>query len=207
VKKQFNKRIPSIILVLSILLSLFVTSVFAASALTLKSNSKLYFDEIDGMKLIMGVGENQSVSSLLSNFNKSNEIVVKNDNKVISGNESVGTGTTVSLNDDFAYIVVNGDTDGDGENEQVNQLLVMPQLIPEDASVVVKYTVNGSERTKTAKLKGWKDLSDNVVDEWNLGVRYTYRLVYGASAADKDRIYFAPGTEEWIEHDVIVIQL
>ena len=72
---------------------------------------------------------------------------------------------------------------------------------------MVKYTVNGSERTKTAKLKGWKDLSDNVVDEWNLGVRYTYRLVYGASAADKDRIYFAPGTEEWIEHDVIVIQL
>ena len=81
----------------------------------------------------------------------------------------------------YVAMLAASDTDEEGETEQVNQLLVMPQLIPEDASVVVKYTVNGSERTKTAKLKGWKDLSDNVVDEWDLGVRYTYRLVYGAS--------------------------
>lgn len=99
------------------------------------------------------------------------------------------------------------DTDEDGEVEQVNQLLLMPQAIPDEASVVVKYTVNGSERTKTAKIKGWTDLANNVVDAWDMGVRYTYRLVYGSAAADQDRIYFAPGTEEWVEHEVIVIQL
>ena len=128
---------------------------------------------------------------------------------VSEGNPYVGFAGSVQfpITPQYVASLAASDTDDDGETEQVNQLLVMPQLIPEDASVVVKYTVNGSERTKTAKLKGWKDLSDNVVDEWNLGVRYTYRLVYGASAADKDRIYFAPGTEEWIEHDVIVIQL
>lgn len=99
------------------------------------------------------------------------------------------------------------DTDAPGENEKCNQLLLMPQDLTDDATVVVTYTVNGSLRSKTAKLNAGKDLLGNFVPTWEPGIRYTYRLVYGQSAADKDRIYFAPGAEAWTDHSTIVIDL
>lgn len=101
------------------------------------------------------------------------------------------------------------DQDEDGEVEESHQLLLMPQDLTDDATVVVTYTVNGSLRTKTAKLKDGIVLkSDGVtVSTWEHGTRYTYRLVYGKSAADQDRIYFAPGAEQWADHEVIVITL
>jgi hypothetical protein len=101
------------------------------------------------------------------------------------------------------------DQDEDGEVEESHQLLLMPQDLTDDATVVVTYTVNGSLRTKTAKLKeGIVLKSDGVtVSTWEPGTRYTYRLVYGKSAADQDRIYFAPGAEQWTDHEVLVIDL
>ena len=101
------------------------------------------------------------------------------------------------------------DQDEDGEVEKSHQLLLMPQELTDDATVVVTYTVNGSLRTKTAKLKeGIVLKSDGVtVSTWEPGTRYTYRLVYGKSAADQDRIYFAPGAEQWVDHEVLVIDL
>lgn len=99
------------------------------------------------------------------------------------------------------------DTDAAGENEESHQLLLMPQILGDDACVKVTYTVNGHQHSKIAKFNEWKDLSNNDVDEWKMGVRYTYRLVYSQSTADKDKIYFSPSTEDWDEHDVIVIEL
>lgn len=99
------------------------------------------------------------------------------------------------------------DTDAPGEEEKCNQLLLMPQDLTDDATVVVTYTVNGSERSKTAKLKDGIDVLGHSVPTWEPGVRYTYRLVYGQAAADQDRIYFAPGAEEWTDHEVIVVEL
>ena len=99
------------------------------------------------------------------------------------------------------------DSDGPEENEKCNQLLLMPQTLTEDATVVVTYTVNGNEKSKTAQLKNGIDVEDNAGDVWLPGVRYTYRLVYGKAAADQDRIYFAPGTAEWEDHAVVVIEL
>lgn len=99
------------------------------------------------------------------------------------------------------------DTDAPGEVEKCNQLLLLPQTLTDDATVVVTYTVNGSVRSKTAKLNAGIDVLGNPVSIWVPGVRYTYRLVYGQSAADKDRIYFAPGAEEWTDHEVIVVEL
>lgn len=99
------------------------------------------------------------------------------------------------------------DTDAPGEVEKCNQLLLMPQELTDDATVVVTYTVNGSVRSKTAKLNAGIDVLGNSVPAWEPGVRYTYRLVYGQSAADQDRIYFAPGASEWTDHEVIVVEL
>jgi hypothetical protein len=101
------------------------------------------------------------------------------------------------------------DHDEDGEVEKSHQLLLMPQDLTDDATVVVTYTVNGSLRTKTAKLKDGIVLktTDESVSTWEPGTRYTYRLVYGKSAADQDRIYFAPGAEQWVDHEVLVIDL
>ena len=103
-----------------------------------------------------------------------------------------------------------GDQDEDGEVEESHQLLLMPQELTDDATVVVTYTVNGSLRTKTAQLKEGivlKSTSGETVSTWAPGTRYTYRLVYGKSAADQDRIYFAPGAEQWVDHEVLVIDL
>lgn len=99
------------------------------------------------------------------------------------------------------------DVDQDGENEISNQLILMPQELPAEAIVKVTYTVNGNTHHKTAELRGWEDLSGNPVDAWEMGVRYTYRLVYSSSTAAKDKIYFSPSTDNWVEHDVVVITL
>lgn len=69
-----------------------------------------------------------------------------------------------------------GDQDEDGEVEESHQLLLMPQELTDEATVVVTYTVNGNPRTKTAKLKeGIVLKSDGVtVSTWEPGTRYTY---------------------------------
>lgn len=99
------------------------------------------------------------------------------------------------------------DTDAAEENEESHQLLLMPQTLDGNEFVKVTYTVNGHQHSKVAKFNEWKDLSNNDVDEWKMGVRYTYRLVYSQGTADKDKIYFSPSTDQWVEHDVVVIEL
>ena len=99
------------------------------------------------------------------------------------------------------------DTDEADENEESHQLLLMPQELTDAARVKVTYTVNGHQHSKVAKFNEWKDTSDKDVDEWQMGVRYTYRLVYSQGTADKDKIYFSPSTDQWVEHDIVVIEL
>lgn len=111
------------------------------------------------------------------------------------------------LNPQYVAELAATDTDEPGEVDNCNQLLLMPQTLTDEAKVVVTYTVNDQEKSKTAELNNGIDLEDHPVHEWLPGVRYTYRLVYGKSAADKDRIYFAPGAEAWKDHSTIVIDL
>ena len=100
-------------------------------------------------------------------------------------------------------------------NDKCNQLLLMPQELTDDAIVTVNYTVNGNANTKEVKLKGLKTTKEEngqavegvAINEWVMGNRYTYRLYYSASTADKDKIYFAPSTTEWTDVDVIVVPL
>lgn len=93
-----------------------------------------------------------------------------------------------------------------------HQLLLMPQVLTEAAEVTVEYTVNGTPNSKTVKLKDKQSQDQHgtitgTIGEWEMGKRYTYRLYYSSETADRDKIYFAPSTDEWTDVDVIVINL
>ncbi len=131
------------------------------------------------------------------------------DEKIASDAAYIGFQGSVQFQSAPMYVaqLAAEDTDAPSEVEKCNQLLVMPQALTDDATVVVTYTVNGSERSKTAKFNAGIDVLGNPVSVWDPGVRYTYRLVYGKAAADQDRIYFAPGAAEWTDHEVVVVEL
>lgn len=100
------------------------------------------------------------------------------------------------------------DTDEQGEEDKVYTLLLMPQTLKNDAVVKVKYTVDGNPHTKVAQLNlGTTKDKGQIISAWEMGWRYTYRLVYTAETASRDKIYFAPSTDEWKDQEVIVIKL
>ena len=100
-------------------------------------------------------------------------------------------------------------------DSEVHQLLLMPQELSEDAKVTVYYTVNGTPNTKEVTLKGLNSVKNVdtaheeyvAINAWEMGKRYTYRLYYSAATALKDKIYFAPETDNWEDVDVIVVKL
>lgn len=72
-------------------------------------------------------------------------------------------------------------------------LILLPQLIPDGAMVVVEYTIEtmtSGEITQTATFE-LKPNTDN--NTWTLGKRYTYNIIFG----DMEKIYFAPVVEDW----------
>ena len=103
---------------------------------------------------------------------------------------------------------------GDSTNV-CNQLLLMPQELPDAAAITVHYTVNGRSNHKTIKLKGLKsykridnnDVESGTINSWEMGKRYTYRLHYSSETAARDKIYFAPSTEGWQDVDIIIVDL
>ena len=100
-------------------------------------------------------------------------------------------------------------------DSEVHQLLLMPQELSEDAKVTVYYTVNGTPNTKEVTLKGLNSVKNvdtaheeyAAINAWEIGKRYTYRLYYSSETAKKDKIYFAPETDNWEDVDVIVVKL
>ena len=91
-----------------------------------------------------------------------------------------------------------------------NQLLLLPQNLTNDIQVVIKYTLDGESHSKTVTLADLKNLNDHSINEWEMGYRYTYRLVYTEETVSKDLIYFSPSSDGWIEDEengVIVVNL
>lgn len=98
-----------------------------------------------------------------------------------------------------------------------HQLLLLPQAITADAKVEVTYTINGSKNVKEVKLAdalkvnpdpGKADETLNeTLSEWKMGTRYTYRLWYSEESASKDRIYFSPSTDNWLDAGAYKIEL
>lgn len=108
------------------------------------------------------------------------------------------------------------------ENAGINHvLLLLPQTLPYTATLRVDYKViNGNNTTTAHKIVSLNnapklDAVTNkpstdpnlIINEWKLGTKYTYRLVYSSAAAKADKIYFAPQTDSWIDAGVAVIDL
>lgn len=99
----------------------------------------------------------------------------------------------------------------------VHQLLLIPQTIGStDKEIYLKvvYTVDGNEKVKYVQLnnrlslESKKDEGDEeLINEWKMGYRYTYRITYDAGSAQKDMIYFAPSTEAFTDEKVVVVSL
>lgn len=90
--------------------------------------------------------------------------------------------------------------------EDANALLLMPQALSDNANLEIKYLVNGVEKTKPVKLNALKSINDalsTTIDSWEMGKRYNYVLRYNA----KDKIYFVPTVEGWVDVNNIVISL
>lgn len=100
------------------------------------------------------------------------------------------------------------DTDEPGEEDDVNPLLLLPQTLVDNAVVEVHYTVDGNPHNKVAQLNLGETLNtETPITEWQMGYRYTYRLVYTSSTAARDKIYFAPESDKWEDEEVIVVEL
>lgn len=113
-KRNTLKKTLSYLLTVCMLLSVFAfSSVYAENTLTLKSSSALSFGETNGIKYVVGLAESKTVADLLSNFESAN-ITVSKDGTALSNNSKVGTGAAITLGDEKVYVVVRGDTDGDG---------------------------------------------------------------------------------------------
>ena len=100
----------------------------------------------------------------------------------------------------------------------VHQLLLIPQEIGtaevNKIYLRVKYTVDGQAKTKHVQLNNRMSLESEegandaeLVNEWKMGYRYTYRITYDAGSAQKDMIYFAPSTEAFVDEKVVVVSL
>ena len=92
--------------------------------------------------------------------------------------------------------------DNDGLQAVASDLLLMPQELSDNAILEIKYLVNGEENTKNIKLNTLVSES-TTVDEWVLGTRYYYVLRYHA----KDKIFFVPTVEEWVDVETIYVNL
>lgn len=97
---------------------------------------------------------------------------------------------------------------GQPKAHESHPLLLIPQTLLDDLKLKITYEVGEEVKTKTVQLNLYPEGTDvNPITEWEIGKRYTYRIVYGTASEFKDIIYFSPSTSEWIPVDVIPIVL
>lgn len=81
-------------------------------------------------------------------------------------------------------------------------MLLIPQNIPDDAKVIVKYEattetapITTTEHTAEIPLKQFMlvDNSTQTINTWEMGKRYIYRISFGETS----HIYFKPSVTEW----------
>lgn len=84
-------------------------------------------------------------------------------------------------------------------------ILLIPQVIPDDAYVSVVYTKDGLGHTATIPLNQFsKDGDPNSttgkITEWEMGKRYVYRIAFGQNMP----IYFEPSTSDWVQEPTLI---
>jgi hypothetical protein len=88
-------------------------------------------------------------------------------------------------------------------------LLLIPQKVPADATVTIKYTKttnkgtaseDTTENTINVNLSLFAQENGNKITEWEMGKRYVYRLAFGQNK----KIYFEPKTEDWVQEPTLI---
>ena len=106
-------------------------------------------------------------------------------------------------------VIAANDADSDDENEKSHALLLLPQALTDNIDLEVSYTVksNGtsSEFKKIVNLNAYP--AGNPITKWEIGKRYTYRLIYGKASQKQDVISFSPSVEGWVDATTIDIVL
>ena len=103
------------------------------------------------------------------------------------------------------YVSALAAQDGTDDNDVSYSLLMMPQSLGNDVVVEVTYEVGGEVKTRTVQLNQYP--ASNPVTAWEIGTKYTYRLVYSREAQRNDIIYFSPETSGWTELEAIEVIL
>lgn len=103
------------------------------------------------------------------------------------------------------YVSALAALDGTDDNDVSHPLLMMPQALGNDVVVEVKYEVGGEEKTRTVQLNQYP--AKTPITAWEIGTKYTYRLVYSREAQRDDIIYFSPETDKWVDGGIIEVIL
>lgn len=142
------------------------------------------FDEVDG-KITLKSSENNPSWSVADNL-----ILNTTPYVAFSGSAQLNNNTGEDAIDYVnQYLVLDGVT---GQND----LILMPQELPDEAVIMIEYTVNDSTESSTVKL------SDLNIKEWEMGKRYTYNITLGY-----DLILVGATVEKWEENDDINIPI
>jgi hypothetical protein len=86
----------------------------AIDEMRIKSGYGLEIIKYGELNILKGLSEKKTLSELLSMFYVSGTVQASAKGKVLSNNDYVPTGTVVSCGDYHFYVVVKGDTTGDG---------------------------------------------------------------------------------------------
>jgi hypothetical protein len=60
-------------------------------------------------------------------------------------------------------------------------------------------------KTRTVQLNQYP--ASAPITAWEIGTKYTYRLVYSREAQRDDIIYFSPETDKWVDGGIIEVIL
>lgn len=135
------------------------------------------------------------------------ENVADNNTANYDNNPETGWNVTTTVKNTVPYVAFSGSVQlnkntGDDAKNYVNQylaldgvdgqndLILMPQVLPDEAELEIVYTVNGKEESSTVKL------SDLNIKEWVMGQRYTYNITLGY-----DLILVGATVKNWDEEE------
>lgn len=131
-------------------------------------------------------------------------------NEVTYANTPVWTNQTDEVTNTNAYVYYNNPTGLTVTNTMTNlngkpnqtDLILLPQTLPVNATVVIEYTIDPVDGTTPEIAQTHTQTINTLTTTWDPGNRYTYQITIGL-----DEIYFAPIIENWTEQTVSIPQI
>ncbi len=169
---------------------LFSVSAYASSTLNLKAESNLSITSQDEVKYIIGFSEGKKVSELLKHFKNSSEIKAYKNNVALGENEIVSTGTLISCGSDEAYVVIKGDTDGDGSVNATDYLQVKKYFLGTYEMDKVYLLAADTQSDGFIDATDYLQIKGYFLETYNL---YPVEKTYSVTSADESALQITNG--------------